>query len=88
MLVNQISTMLNELGEAMVGLDVTFADDLSNIVDAGKKVLDFTTADTKNFDNFMEKMIDRVGKEMYVNRPYVSQAPNLIKDSWTMDQSS
>lgn len=82
MLVNQISTMLNELGEAMVGLDVTFADDLSNIVDAGKKVLDFTTADTKNFDNFMEKMIDRVGKEMYVNRPYVSQAPNLIKDSW------
>ena len=27
MLVNQISTMLNELGEAMVGLNVTFADD-------------------------------------------------------------
>lgn len=82
MLVNQISTMLNELGEAMVGLDVTFADDLKNIVDAGKQILDFTSSDKKNFDNFMEKMIDRVGYVMDVNRSYRSQAPNILKNSW------
>ena len=82
MKVNQISTMLNELGKAMVGLEVTFADDLSNIVDAGKKILDFTSADKKNFDNFMEKMIDRVGYVMEVNRTYRSQAPNILKNSW------
>lgn len=82
MLVNQIATMLNDLGKAMVGLDVTFADDLKNIVDAGKQILDFTSSDKKNFDNFMEKMIDRVGYVMDVNRSYRSQAPNILKNSW------
>lgn len=82
MLVNQISTMLNDLGEAMVGLDVTFADDLSNIVDAGKQILDFTSASDTNFDNFTKNMIDRIGREIYVDRPYTSQAPNILKDSW------
>ena len=82
MKVNQIATMLNELNEAMVGSDVTFADDLSNIVDAGKEILDFTQADEKNFDSFIKKMIDRVGRAMYVDRPYTSQAPNILKDSW------
>lgn len=82
MLVNQISTMLNDLGEAMVGLDVTFADDLSNIVDAGKQILDFTGDNYENYDRFMKKMIDRVGRAMYVDRAYRSQAPNILKDSW------
>lgn len=82
MLVNQISTMLNDLGKSMAGLETNFADDLSNIVDAGKKILDFTSADKKNFDNFMEKMIDRVGYFMEVNRTYRSQAPNILKNSW------
>ena len=82
MLVNQISTMLNELGEAMVGLDVTFAEDLSNIVDAGKQILDFTGDNYENYDRFMKKMIDRVGRAMYVDRAYRSQAPDILKDSW------
>lgn len=82
MLVNQISTMLNELGEAMVGLDVTFAEDLSNIVDAGKQILDFTGDNYENYDRFMKKMIDRVGRAMYEDRAYRSQAPNILKDSW------
>ncbi len=83
MLVNQISTMLNELGKAMVGLDTTFADDLSNIADAGKQILDFTSASDVNYDNFMKKMIDRIGYTMFVDRAYTSQAPNLLKDSWS-----
>lgn len=82
MLVNQISTMLNDLGESMVGLDVTFADDLSNIVDAGKQILDYTSASDENYDRFMKKMIDRVGYTMFVDRAYTSQAPNILKNSW------
>ena len=58
MLVNQIASMLNALNEAMVGSDHVFADDLSNIVDAGKKILDFTGETNDNFDRFMKKMID------------------------------
>ena len=83
MLVNQIATILNDLNAAMVGADTTFAEDLSNIVDAGKTVLDFTSdANGANFDNYIKGIIDRVGKVTFVDRVYVSQAPNLLKNSW------
>lgn len=82
MKVNQIATMLNELNEAMVGSDVTFADDLSNIVDAGKQILDFTGESNDNYDRFIGKMIDRIGRTIYVDRAYTSQAPDILKDSW------
>lgn len=82
MKVNQIATMLNELNEAMVGSDVTFADDLSNIVDAGKQILDFTGESNDNYDRFIGKMIDRIGGTIYVDRAYTSQAPDILKDSW------
>lgn len=82
MKVNQIANMLNELNEAMVGSDVTFADDLSNIVDAGKQILNFTGESNDNYDRFIGKMIDRIGRIIYVDRAYTSQAPDILKDSW------
>ena len=57
-------------------------EDLSNIVDIGKTVLDYTGKSNENFDNFMKNLIDQVGKITIVNRTYVSQAPNILKDSW------
>ena len=57
-------------------------EDLSNIVDIGKAVQDFTGQSTDNFDSFMRNLIDQVGKITIVNRTYVSQAPNILKDSW------
>ena len=64
-------------GEAAVA-----KEDLSNIVDIGKAVLDYTGQSTDNFDSFMRNLIDQVGKITIVNRTYVSQAPNILKDSW------
>ena len=57
-------------------------EDLSNIVDIGKAVLDYTGESNDNFDSFMRNLIDQVGKITIVNRTYVSQAPNILKDSW------
>lgn len=83
MKVDQIASILNALNEEMVGTEAVFADDLSNIVDAGKAVLDYTdAADGKNFDNYVKKLIDRVGRVIFVDRSYTSQAPNILKDSW------
>lgn len=64
-------------GEAAVA-----KEDLSNIVDIGKAVSEFTGKSTDNFDSFMRNLIDQVGKITIVNRTYVSQAPNILKDSW------
>ena len=57
-------------------------EDLSNIVDIGKTVLDYTGESNENFDRFMKNLIDQVGKVVIVNRTYTSQAPNILKDSW------
>lgn len=64
-------------GEAMV-----VNEDLSNIVDVGKAVLDYTGASNTNYDSFVRSLIDHVGRVMLVDRVYASQAPNILMDSW------
>lgn len=83
MKVNQIASILNTLNEVMVGTEAVFSDDLSNIVDAGAAVLDYTSAaNGANFDNYIGKLIDQVGRIIFVDRAYTSQAPDIMKDSW------
>lgn len=83
MKVNQIAAILNALNTEMVGTEEVFADDLSNIVDAGKVVLDYTAAaNGANFDNYVKNLIDQVGRMIFVDRSYTSQAPDILKDSW------
>lgn len=82
MKVEQIASILNDLNNVMVGADTNFADDLSNIVDAGKSVLNYTGDNNENYENYIKKLIDRVGKVIFVDREYRSQAPNILKDSW------
>ena len=57
-------------------------EDLTNIVDVGKTVLDFTNASTDNFNNFIKNMIDRIGKVQFVDRTYSGSAPNIVHDSF------
>lgn len=57
-------------------------EDLSDIVDIGKTVLDYTGASNTNYDSFIRSLIDQVGKIMFVDRVYTSQAPNILKDGW------
>lgn len=57
-------------------------EDLSDIVDIGKAVLDYTGAGNANYDSFIRSLIDQVGKVMFVDRVYTSQAPNILKDGW------
>lgn len=64
------------------GAAIVAKEDLSDIVDVGKAVLDYTGAGNTNFDSFMRNLIDQVGKIMFVDRTYTSQAPNILKDSW------
>lgn len=83
MKVEQIASILNTLNQTMVGTEDVFADDLSNIVDGGKTVLDYTSdANGANFDNYIKALIDQVGKVIFVDRAYTSHAPNILKDSW------
>lgn len=96
MKITQLATILNgtinatyKYGTGMVGQsigDVPVAkEDLSNIVEIGKDVFQYFDANgdpTANTDSFMRNLIDQVGKVMFVDRKYTSQAPNILKDGW------
>lgn len=68
--------------DQVTGAQAVANEDLSNIVDIGKSVLDFTGVSNENFDSFVRSLIDHIGKVMFVDRKYASQAPNILMDSW------
>lgn len=81
MKVNQIATLLNDVYQEIIGESAVIEEDLSNIVDIGRVITD-SDLFGKNFENYVGKLIDKVGKSIYVDRVYQSQAPNIMKDSW------
>lgn len=88
MKITQLAELLNGtlsttgIVDQVTGKAAVATEDLSNVVDIGKLVLDYTGASNANFDSFMRNLIDQVGKVMFVNRTYTSQAPNILKDGW------
>jgi len=83
MKINQIATALNNtFNKQQLGLTAVLNEDLSNIVDIGKEIAGTDTFGAENFDSFTRDLIDQVGKIMFVDRTYTSQAPNILKDGW------
>lgn len=88
MKITQLAAVLNGtlsttgIIDQVTGAAAVANEDLSNIVDIGKAVLDYTGENNANFDRFMKGLIDQVGKVMFVDRTYTSQAPNILKDGF------
>lgn len=68
--------------DQVTGAELVINEDLSNLVDVGKVILDYTGASNANKDSFVRSLIDQVGRIMMVDRTYASQAPNILMDSW------
>ena len=81
MKINQIATILNQINQEVIGETAVIEEDLSNIVDVGRAITSNTTWGD-NFDNYVKKLIDKVGKTMFVDRVYQSTAPSILHDSW------
>lgn len=81
MKVNQISSMLNDTFKEVLGDENLFAEDLSNIVDAGKVITG--SADFEgNFENYAGKIVDKVGRTIFWDRVYTAQDLGIWRDSW------
>lgn len=79
MKISQISEILNTILPETLGDSAVAAENLENIVDIGKAITDMNNND---FDNFMKKLPDRIGKTIFVDRPYSGRAPSLLMDGW------
>lgn len=77
MKVNQIYSIVNDITGEILGKTDLVNEDLSNIVDVGKEIFDSTSV-----DNYVRTLVDRVGKVIFVSRPYSGNTPSVLMDSW------
>lgn len=81
MKVNQIAEALNDIYGEILGEDNLFTEDLSNIISAGQ-IITSSVAWGDNFDNYVGKIIDKVGRSIFVDRPYRASDLGIWRDSW------
>lgn len=77
MKVTQIKDLVNNSLKEVNGTSVLLKEDLSNVVDVGKDILD-----KDDIDNFVKKLVDRVGKTVFNARVYQGSAPSVLMDAW------
>lgn len=75
--VKQISTILQSITDEVIGESVVVKEDLSNIVDVGRQILDNTSV-----DNYVKSLVNRIGRTEFVDRVLASTAPAITMDSW------
>lgn len=78
MQVEQIYDILNTANTEVLGTANVLEEDLSNLVDIGAAVFN-----NNSFDKYSHALIDKVGKMVFVNRPYAGSAPYILMDGTT-----
>lgn len=77
MKVTQLHTLVNAVTLEVLGETGVVAEDLSNVVDIGKTIID-----SDNVDNYVKKLVNHIGKVVFVNRLYTGGVPSVLMDSW------
>lgn len=77
MKVTQIKDLVNNSLKEINGTSEVLKEDLSNVVDIGKDL-----ANSDDIDNFVKKLVDRVGKTVFNDRLYQGSAPSVLMDDW------
>ena len=77
MKVTQLKEIVNTVTSEVLGKEDVVSEDLSNLVDVGNEIIN-----TDNVDNYVKKLIDRIGKVIFVNRLYAGGVPSVLMDSW------
>ena len=77
MQVKQLHTLINSVSQEILGATAVVQEDLANVVDLGKSIFDATSV-----DNYVKKLVDHIGKVVFVNRLYAGGVPSVLMDSW------
>lgn len=77
MKVSQIYSIVNDVTKEVIGDSAVINEDLSNIVDVGTAVFD-----AESIDNYVKKLVDHIGRVIFVDRPYSGGAPSVLMDGW------
>lgn len=75
MKIEQIANIVNESFEQWTGQQNVFDKDLSAAIDFGESLEDLDSV-----NKFVKGLVDRIGKVIFVDRPYTGRAPKLMRD--------
>jgi len=76
--VKQIATIVNDITKASLGDEATLVtEDLSNIVDVGTSI-----TNAIGYDGYVNALVNRIGKTIFVDRAYSGRAPKILMDAW------
>ena len=77
MQVQQIHSLVNNITKELLGKSDLLQEDLSNVVDVGTELFN-----NVGLDNYVKSLVNKVGKTIFVNRPYSGNIPSVLMDSW------
>lgn len=77
MIVTQIYKLLSEIYNEVTGESDIVKEDLSNIVDVGKTMLQ-----SEYTEKYVNSFLNRIGRMVFVDRVYSGFAPSIIREAW------
>lgn len=77
MFVKQIHELVNATTLEVLGETGLIEEDFTNLVDVGNEIFN-----SDNVDNYVKKLVNRIGKTVFVNKKYQGNVPSVLMDSW------
>lgn len=78
MKIEQVHGLVNPITTEMTGGSAVLSEDLSDVVQVGTAIQNIDGWQNK----FVNALVDRIGRTIFVNRPYSGFAPSVMMDSW------
>lgn len=77
MKVTQVKDLVNNALSQTTGASILLKEDLSNVVDVGSEIFG-----GDQVDNFVKKLVDRVGYTVFNSRIYQGSIPSVLMNAW------
>ena len=77
MKITQVKDLVNNAIKETNGSSALLKEDLSNVVDVGSEIFGVDSV-----DNFVKKLVDRVGYTVFNSRVYQGSIPSILMNSW------
>ena len=77
MKVEQIYQLMNNITNEVLGDSAILNEDLSNVVSIGQSI-----EGAIGIDNYVKKLVDHIGKVIFVDRVYSGTTPSVVRDAW------
>lgn len=75
--VKQIYDILNTITTEVLGQSDLVQEDLSNIVDVGREIIN-----AEKVDSYVNKLVHHIGKVEFNNQKYKGKAPSVLMNKW------